>query len=413
MSNNWIDDAREIFKVRKIDTNNLKNKYKCIYFPWSDEYEKTDIFQQLPLIIIKPINILELQDILDYAHYKKCSISMIQDKILTEIIIIMSNFNTMSINRNILTVGGGVTYKQINKYLFDNDINYYSIFQDSPHESNELVLNKLDYDSGNLRRMYGLAIDLIESISITVPPTRDRDSMTLSVSRNQLSDLFWALCGGKASNFGYISEIKYKLIIVNNVMEYNILWDGVDNMKKIIDFWSETSISRPNEYTENININNNSISLNGLYIVPDKETESESNIKISKTLESLVNETNGVLTIKRKMKENVKKIKTPYSIFSDIIDSESITNDIDKNNCSIKIDLLGGNITTHKTGIFPFRNSNFLINYNTDKHLIPFSYQYYYSYDYDKLVDIKYKYDPLKVLSYSGIKYYCFSSKNV
>ena len=470
----WPKESIEILKEKKINIKNLKKKYKHIYFPWNDSYDKERTYYSLriqhrPLFIIKPVDTNELESILDYVYRKTLTIRICGGRHSTqllspEVLVDMSKFNNIYIKHGDLVVGAGVTQGQATNFLFkEKKLNHYSHFGHCTHsrsasfpggsaESVGVCGISTIGGIGVLARTFGLTIDYIISFIITIPPNGDNKAKTITVTKNKNHDLFWALCGGGGNNFGIISQITYSLFDVNDLIEYNIKWDFSD-AKNVINIWDKIAYKRPNEFTEEIDLVSINgklyISLNGFYVIPYNQSEIEAKKIVEETLENL----GGELTIYKSMRfcylyHKLVKNRTYFNfsilqgIFTNHIDINTLVDSITKSSnlngrISIGIELLGGKISENTSGSFGFRDCKYFIVVSSNwenlvdsqaqelwlncitKSLvqnngvylgfpitftdIPYSNKIYYGDEnYHKLVKIKDKYDPKKILSYSG-----------
>ena len=467
----WPEKAKGIMKDKHINIEDLQARYKKIFFPWSTNYETERLYfslriQQRPLIIVKAVSTDELESILDYVYKKNLTIRVCGGRHSTqllspEVLVDISYFNEISYEHKTLIVGAGATQGQANEFLFTHkNLNYYSHFghysygrtSSFPGGSAQSVgvggISTVG-GIGVLRRTFGLTIDSIISFIITLPPTKEQGSRTIEVKKTLNPDLFWALCGGGANNFGIISKITYELFEVNDIVEYEVTWD-FDLAKEVIDLWCNTAINRPKEFTEELDIYYKNgvfgISLSGFYVVPKNESDAKE--KVTEMLQYL----GGTLTIEpttkySEMYKTMVKNRVYHNfsilqgVFTNNIDSDFIINSIKsssllKGDTVIEIELLGGKIKESDVGSFGYRKSNFFANINcawenledtqasenwlnsftkdfivgngvylgfpitfTD---IEFSNRIYYGESYEKLQKIKKQYDPENVLTYSG-----------
>ena len=298
-----------------------------------------------------------------------------------------------------------------------------------------------------------MTIDSILSFIITVPPTTSRTATTIVATRTEHSDLFWALCGGGGNNFGIISQITYELFEVDDVIAYTLTWP-FEEAKKVIDIWHSTSTSRPNAFTEEINIFCKSgvlgISVDGSYVIPKGQTHTEAVTVVSDTLAYMGGDLtlNPTFNYSKQYKEMVhSRVYNNFSIlqgvFTNTIDSDFIVKSIIEasklsGDTIIEFELLGGKVQEGVTGSFGFRDSKFFLNANcnwselvdTQAHEgwlndftkeivlshcngvylgfpiaftnIPHTKQIYYGKHYSTLRSIRDTYDPEGVLVYSG-----------
>jgi hypothetical protein len=471
----WANQSKIIMEQKNINSDNLSEKFKEIYFPWSPEYGTQKIYNsdriiQNPLFIVNPQTHHELETILDYVSLHRLTMRICGGRhstqlISPEVLIDTSSFNKIIHLENRLLLGAGITQHDINTFLYENNSNkknYYSnfgnfnIWQSNTFtgESNatiEMVGISTVGGFGILKRTFGMIIDYIVSFVITLPPTYNESSKTLKCTKYENADLFWALLGGGANNFGIVSEIEYSLQEVGDVIEYNIEWD-INNTKSAIDLWVQNAKTRPSEFNEQFNIYSNSgvigSSLTGFYVVPEntpRETAVQTIIKNIIHLKGhiILKKTN---KFNQLYKELTKKSKfynysTVQAVFADTIDSSLIIRSLSEGqrlsgDIGISIELLGGKISSNTAGCFGFRNKDFLINLHSSHNDlidnqsheswlnnitremvkgnsiylrypitfmdIPVNNMNYYGNNYYKLKQVKKTYDPLNVLTYSG-----------
>lgn len=323
--NIWPVNARRILEEKHVDISSLEKSYNKIYFPWNNNYDSHRNYyslriQERSLFIIKPVNTDELEHILNYVKEKNLTIRIMNGRhssalTFSEVLIDITYFLKIKLNGEILKAGGGLTQGHVNNYLFNQQnehgkCNIYSNFGSFHHPRIETVsLNAgsaasvgiigLTSSAGisNLCRMYGLACDYALSFKITLPPTSTSPSKTILCDKDNHVQLFWALRGGMASNFGFVTEITYKIIEVPKITNYSITWDYKEAQKVLI-LWQKTSPSRPKNFNEDLILHNNpgtenlTIQLGGTY-VSEGESDEETQKIIRKTLSYL----GGTLTI--------------------------------------------------------------------------------------------------------------------
>ena len=472
----WADKAADILKEKHVNTDHLKSIYTHIYFPWDINYDAERLYfslriQQRPLFIVKPISTLELELILNYVDKKALTIRICGGRHSTQllspdVLVDMIHFNEIGLDNGKLVVGAGATQGQANEFLFtQKSLNCYSHFGHYSYgrgKSSEFPGGSAQSVGvagiscvggiGVLRRTFGLTIDSILSIVVTVPPTSNHGAKTIVTSSTEHPDLFWALCGGGANNFGIVSQITYELFEVNAVVAYTITWP-FDDAKKVIDLWDSTAATRPNTFTEELDIFHKDgtlgISVDGSYVVPKGQSIEEATTIVKNTLAYLGGDLyiNPTTEYSKQYKEMVKSrvynnFLVLQGVFTDKIDSEFIVESIKKSskltgNTIIEIELLGGKIK-EGSGSFGFRDSKYFSNANCNwsdlidsqaqeqwlndyvRELvlvnnngvylgfpipftnIPYTNEIYYGKNYNTLKDIKNIYDPKGILSYSG-----------
>ena len=322
----WPIKVRQILSDKKICVKDLENTYENIYFPWTiDKKENYNglrnyyslRIQQRPLFIIRPICTTDLENILDYCLLKNLTLRICNGRhssqlCESEVLVDTTLFKDIKLEGEVLTVGGGVTQGQANDFLFkESNVEHYSHFgrfdKTFAYPGGSAASVGVGGIStaggvGTLGRTYGLTIDSIISFKITIPPTLENSSKceillksrTIIASKKEHSNLFWALKGCPASNYGIISEIKYDIIEVPEVIEYSIDWDWNVAEEKL-KLWRDTSITRSKEYNEDVSlyITEEPLVKKECHVVQEKLcrdtsiTESKEDILINITEESL------------------------------------------------------------------------------------------------------------------------------
>jgi FAD/FMN-containing dehydrogenase len=477
--NIWGEQAKKICEEKKINVGKLKSKFDYIYFAWDEKYDYhrkyySERIQQFPLFIIDVINDKQIRQILDYIYKKKLTIRICGGRhssqlVSPEVLVDISRIDYIKINKNILTVGGGATQGASNDFLYNyskkNNVSFHYNFghfthgKSSQFPGGSAVSVGISGISGaggigNLRRKYGMTIDSIRSITLTLPPNLSHKAKTIQITNSpndKYSDLFWAICGGGANNFGIISEIKYELYEVDDVIQYDIVFEP-SQTQKIINLWATNALNLPDEFTEELALGSTfgskSLSISGFYVVKKTQTKEEAENYVLSKLSYL----GGKISIKYDNYENIYEqvvknrtfdnFSATQTIFTNTIPSDLLINAINSSvklnsNTSIEIELLGGKFKSNSTGSFSFRDANYFIVITSKwdnlqdsqpnqswlneyykllvpKALgvylgfpitftnIPHTNQIYYPASYDKLKKIKSKSDPDNVLTPTG-----------
>ncbi|AYV76781.1 MAG: FAD-binding oxidoreductase [Barrevirus sp.] len=481
----WPIKAKQIILDKGINIEALMKSFTEIWFPWSDQYNSERTYFSLrielrPLFIIKPHTIDEIETILNYVTDKQLTIRIMNGRhssalVSSDVLVDMSFFTNKTLeikneNEEILIAGAGNTQGALNEFLFSFlQREIYSHFGHFIHP-------RVDTEAfpggsaasvgiagistvggvGTLCRSFGLTVDHTLSYTITVPPTNSLErAKTINASEKENSDLFWALRGGGANNFGIISEITFTVLDVPTIIVYTVKWSW-KNAKKVLEEYQQSSINRPNNYNEDLSIYYNNglkgIELAGLYIMLEGESFIQATKNIKKELHSLV----GELVInepirysdiyRQKVRDRVYfNFSIIQPIFSDNLKAEysvDLINLADKRKLtgpvSITFTLLGGKISkvSRKATAYYPRHKQFFIDiatfWNTiqesasmDKwtqeavelYLYDHSYLYlgfpltfnlpqppniYYGKNTKLLKQIKKKYDPLNILTSTG-----------
>ena len=475
----WPEQASKIIKEKGLDVKELKRMFKFISFPWNNNYDfhrnyYSERIQQNPLFIIDVISIEEIESILNYVYENNLTIRICTGRHSTQllspdVLVDISKIDYIKIKDNILVVGGGATQGSANEYVFENlnkhndsnclhanfgHINYGSSSQFPGGSSASVGVSGISGCGGigTLRRTFGLTIDSIISFKLTLPPTQNEKAKTIKVTTNSYTDLFWAICGGTANNFGIVSEIKYKLFQVNDIIKYSITWP-FSQAKQVINLWEKNAPELSNQFTEDINLSVhkdiNGIGLSGFYVLASGQSKKDAEKDIKNNLKYLGGEltltydtySNTYLNlVKNRTYDNFSIIQAIFvdTIQTDLlIEAIQVAKSLINSEVSINIELLGGKIKEGDTGSFSFRNSKFFIDltckwnnlidsqsnqkwineyfekiFNKSNGVyigfpitftnIQYTNKVYYPNSYKKLLKIKNKYDPEKILTYTG-----------
>lgn len=477
----WPINAEKIIREKNISIQELEKMFTNITFPWNNKYNTERVYYSLrinqrPLFIVKPTSIAEIEKILDYVFSKKLTIRIMNGRhssalTYSEVLVDMSFFIHKELHHDVLIAGAGNTQGMLNEFLFNkNNKEIYSHFGSFIHPrvdteafpgGSAASVGSAGISTvggiGTLCRTYSLTIDSIISFKITIPPKTHRGSKTIVVSKDNHENLFWALRGGMGSNFGIISEITYKIIIVPNIIQYSVTWPW-DQAVSVLNKWKKESICRPDQFNEDITLFHNpetkqsGIELAGIYVIPNMLTEEDAINEIHSQLDSL----GGVLTIRSKIpystlyKKLVKdRVYYNFSIiqplFMDVINSKMIVQMINNAKklsgpAAITFTLLGGKISevsSRQMAFYPRKKHFFvdissfwqnihesqsmekwtneivkeLINMdNTIAYVgfpitfsnIKYSNDIYYGKNYCELQRIKEFYDPHNILTFCG-----------
>lgn len=390
------------------EKNLLNLKFDEIYYPWDDNYDYYRTFfslriQQRPLIIIRPTNVDEIRRIFNIVKEKNLTFRIVNGRSSTQLVscqlmLDISNFNKIIISDDIITVGGGSTQGQAKSELFKNNKCYYSHF--GHHCKHEAFPGGSAATVGcggictvggigTLKRTYGLTIDSVISYTIVVPPKKNKNAKILTASANENCDLFWALRGGGANNFGIVTSIKLKTLNVPDIVPYSVTFNFNDAVN-VLNKWKQTSIERPFQFNEEIYMgitseSSNELILDGFYV----NTENFSHDKIEKEIHDQLDILGGTLTIKdsrsySKYYEKLVKNRVYQSFsviqtfFTNDYDSEILVNRIklqpEEGVRVIALELLGGKIkekSSSETAFYP-RKYNFFLDIST--HWSSFEY---------------------------------------
>ena len=200
-------------------------------------------------------------------------------------------------------------------------------------------------------------------------------------SRSHNENLFWALLGGGAANFGVVTEVIYYPLKVDKVILYDLTWK-YSQAGYVLDTWQTTAPNRPNEFNEDLAIFTNgdgtlSINLIGVYVIPTNQTIKQAKIIINKELQSLdgyliMEEANSYKNIYERFVS--ERVYHSYSIGKTILTDKIVPSEIlldrlesmryDNGRAYLGLQLMGGKIAnrqSNETAFYP-RQSKFFVD---------------------------------------------------
>lgn len=74
---------------------------------------------------------------------------------------------------------------------------------------------------GYTSRAFGIQSDLVDSMRVMLA-----DGTTVTASKTENPDLFWALRGGTGGNFGVVLQVTYRMVPLDQVWAWSISWDA-------------------------------------------------------------------------------------------------------------------------------------------------------------------------------------------
>jgi hypothetical protein len=317
---------------------------------------------------------------------------------------------------------------------------------------------------GSFKRTLGLAVDYVESFRIVLPPTRTQSSCMLVCTSSENPDLFWALCGCVALNFGLVLDIVYKPAVITSILLYFLTFSW-DDAVRVISLWQRDAPTRPFLFNEDLNTyaykkgmtSEKGISISGQYVIPEGQSVDDAKLYVTQTLDPFVHMSTFFEMTVQTYQDTIKglsdgRVYYPFSLQSGIlssllIDPLGIVRHIEKGILIeglhyYLLELLGGKISSkrsHETAFFP-RDAKILYdvstfytsvadswaNENWFQEAFGFTYhpntlqntvfpglprnnldnhrEAYYGTNVERLMTIKEKYDPLHLLRFrSGL----------
>lgn len=463
VENLWPYESAQQLKNMNINPEELENRFPETNFSWNKNYQKNKIYYSLriqtdPLFIFNPENCKDLEKMIDYLSSKKLTFAMLGGRsspqlLSPEVLINMQKFKHLKNKENKLTMGSATTQGEIYKFLFDSKYKFNGVNGSTIGSGSLTTIG----GSSIFKRTLGLVIDSVKSFKITLPPNREHDfSRTVKVSQKKNKELFYALLGGSASNFGIISEIKIKIYKIHRIVSYNLPVDEKDLVKKI-NLWKETAPNRPPNYNETFYVKSDNGKLfgvlSGYYIVHENQTDDEAEDIVKNELRYMgknIQITTSNYNDTYKTSLNLIGFNA-FSIYQAIYTVDFSSNYIYEKMkeakelngvCFYAIELMGGKIKSplaEEKSSFPYRNTNFYIVIGSqwlsqtnnqsfenwvrsiDRHYLdakkgfycgfPIAFtelsdstngEIYFGKNYKKLLKIKEYYDPYNILTPTG-----------
>lgn len=98
---------------------------------------------------------------------------------------------------------------------------------------------------GWLRRKYGLSCDNLRSVDVVTA-----DGHFVKASRDENSDLFWAIQGG-GGNFGVVTDFEYQLHPVGPEVLFLLTLHPVEQASSVLAQWRDFMLTAPDEFSSN------------------------------------------------------------------------------------------------------------------------------------------------------------------
>jgi hypothetical protein len=308
----WPRKAKLLIKDKNLSIRKLRSIFSDqIIFPWDNNYDQQRMLfstqiQERPLFIVRAISECDIIHVLNLLKSNNMTVRIVGGRHSTilanpDIFLDISSFKSIRLSKY-LHVEAGATQGQVNAYLFDLDKSLYFQCGKPIHPcsltfpgGSAATVGAAGISTiggiGTLRRTLGLTIDSIKKFKIIIPPTSQTSAHLVKASKKKNSDLFWALLGGGAANFGVVTEIIYYPLKVNDIIIYQINWN-YQQAGRVLDIWQLSSPNRPNSFNEELAVFSQSdgslaINLMGLYVIPNNQTVKQAKIIITNELLSL------------------------------------------------------------------------------------------------------------------------------
>jgi len=326
-ANLWPVQANEILMAKGVQKKYLDHLFREIIYPENPEYNSIRFFYQLqnselPLFIIKAQSIQEIINALDLLFIYSLRVRILNGRHSSVIInpdfyLDVTHFKKITINDQTLTVGGGATQGEVYRFLSEINENFYFIGSGKHNYPTNgihmMASSEFAFPGGSaatvgisgltsagglgsFKRTLGLAVDNVLSYDIVVPPNETNSHSKLQiVTAEQNADLFWALSGGVASNFGVITSITYKTIQVHEIISYGMSFDWND-LETVFSLWYENAPKLPNEFNEDLSayvqVSQDLTAVKGVviggeYVIPANQTREQALRIIEKKLQYL------------------------------------------------------------------------------------------------------------------------------
>ncbi len=323
----WPEEARKQMESLGISPHTVRKLFERVLFPWDTGYDGHRVVYQsqiaeFPLFVVVLSNKKEALFLLDYVAEKRLSLrtlvgrhsSIVQNpQVYADLSALSSVALPSEEEEGWLTVAGGTTQGQVYDALFSSSLTEQ---KQQPHVEPSAncvscCLGKLFHGLcatalhplasqlgfpggsagsvgvvgllscggiGSLRRTFGLGVDHVTEFEIALPPgavaslrvgdedNRSKKAQIVRASPDSHLNLFWALRGGVAANFGIVLSVKMQPITVPSfLVVYSVSFshlhsingdhedDDNDNyLAHIIEQWQRESIHRPDGFNEDL-----------------------------------------------------------------------------------------------------------------------------------------------------------------
>jgi FAD/FMN-containing dehydrogenase len=126
---------------------------------------------------------------------------------------------------------------------------------------------------GFFSRKWGLAVDSLVSVEMVIPsPDGSPRGVLVNASATQHADLFWAVRGGGAGNFGVVVAFEFRRLPAptGNVTVYRIDFPTAAGAlgARVMDTWQRWVGDTPRNLTGQLSVYHTSMSSTGLYLGP-------------------------------------------------------------------------------------------------------------------------------------------------
>ena len=256
----WPLAAARTLAEKGVQPQDLRRVISHVVFPWNQSYNSYRFLfslqiAELPLFVIVLEKPEEAVLALDLAAAKRLTLRVLSGRHTSAVqnpdfYVDMTRLQTVRIlGPHLVSAQGGATQGQVFKHLFDAGLASSDMEQWDMHNSRHwhFAGAKLHHPLlslglhpeqvvalgsavtvgaagittcgglGPLKRTLGLSVDLVESITLAVP-SRGAGARVLVTSPDSHSELFWALRGGLASNFGIVLTIVYRTPYIKRIV---------------------------------------------------------------------------------------------------------------------------------------------------------------------------------------------------
>eukprot|EP00013_Stygamoeba_regulata_P027528 CAMPEP_0177651742 /NCGR_PEP_ID=MMETSP0447-20121125/12723_1 /TAXON_ID=0 /ORGANISM="Stygamoeba regulata, Strain BSH-02190019" /LENGTH=549 /DNA_ID=CAMNT_0019154869 /DNA_START=44 /DNA_END=1693 /DNA_ORIENTATION=- len=120
---------------------------------------------------------------------------------------------------------------------------------------------------GMLSRWLGLTSDALYSAEVMVVRSPDGEPELVQCNSTSHSELFWALRGAGAGNFGVVTALTFALPRAPSlVTRYTVQWNSLNDLVAVLGFWQSWASSAPPVLTSKLNVYHGSIQAAGWFL---------------------------------------------------------------------------------------------------------------------------------------------------
>jgi hypothetical protein len=338
----WPIQAKKILQAKGITHRELEKLFSKVIFPGNLTYDSYRFFFQLeiselPLFVVVFKKYDETSTLLNFLALHKLTVRIVNGRHSSSIqnpnvYADISQLREIKITPNRLYIQGGATQGEVYEHIFSAPVSVSSTTKTTTQTQLHFPGAKISHPilsfalhprgkelafiggtagsvgvSGiasaagisTLKRTFGLTTDSVTSFKIAIPPVTLGDmspsngSKIVKASETENSDLFWALRGGLASNFGIVVKTTFKIIRLGDTIVYSISFNDWKVANRVMTLWQKTAPKRSRQFNEDLSLfsftddkakQELGIGIGGVYVIPDDQSIEDAKKTVSKEL---------------------------------------------------------------------------------------------------------------------------------